>query len=56
MYGRRRSTSERQTRMELSLYSVDHGVRALETTYLMLPDSRWVIVYPHVQHVVLDQE
>ena len=38
------------------LYSVDHGVHALETTYLMLPDSRWVIVCPHVQHVVLDQE
>ena len=38
------------------LYSVDHGVHALVTTYLVLPDSRWVIVYPHVQHVVLDQE
>ena len=39
-----------------SLYSVDHGVHALETTYLVLPDSRWGNVYPHVQHVVLDQE
>jgi hypothetical protein len=38
------------------LYSVDHGVHALETTYIVLPDSLWVIVYPHVQHVVLDQE
>ena len=54
MYGRRRSTSERQTRVEL--YSVDHGVHAAVTTYLVLPDSRWVIVCPDVQHVVLDQE
>ena len=51
MYGRRRSTSERQTRMELCIQST-----ALETAYLMLTDSCWVIVYPHVQHVVLDQE
>ena len=55
MYGRRRSTSEGQTRVEFCIQST-MGMHALETTYLVLPDSRWVIVYPHVQHVVLDQE
>ena len=54
MYGRRRSTSERQTRMELCIQSTMGRVHW--KPYLTLPDSGWVIVYPHVQHVVLDQE